>query len=246
MKLSDFELSAYDFIAIMLPGSLSLAEIGVTTKGFFPFWEWASNLSISGGIFAALFAFGGGQLVSQAAYELSILIFRGRGIRGGRDRYWMKNAEAICSKLISSYDIDIQPTNDQDTCDRAFNHCQTIIGASFEKRKVFSLVSALSLSLWFLSITAIIPTARVSYLHRHEWHQPMVSFVALTTLFGFTAFLSWRRTELYSTLADVTVFHIFEATKFATPIGDKSSHSPANYSDSSEYITTSNSSARSS
>jgi hypothetical protein len=210
MKLSDLELSAYDLVVIILPGCICIAEVGITVYGLVPFWEWASNISLSAAAILALTAFGVGHLINQAAYEFAVLLRGPRVIRRGRDIYWQKNAPMIRSRLLKVHKVET-PGGEKHVCDRTFNHCLTVIGSAFEKRKVFTLVSALSLSLWLLSVTALIPVVRIFYLRYPDWQSHIYGFLALSVMCLAGSFFAWRRCQLYSDLADVTVFHIFEA-----------------------------------
>jgi hypothetical protein len=215
VKLSDLQLTAYDFAAIILPGCICLAEVGIAIYGIRPFWIWSNSLSLSGDAIALLAAFGAGHLVSQAADECAQLIGGKRILYRARDAYWASHAEQICKKLESSCQVEISP-KEQGACDRAYDICLTIIGSGFAMRKVFSFVSGLSLSLWILSIAAAIPILITFHSNRVNWQSHLLPCSSLLLICAASSFLAWRRSQLYIDLADTTVFRIFEVSGLIT------------------------------
>ena len=210
MKLSDLELSAYDLAAIILPGAIGIAEIGITWRGLTPFWGWISQLSVAGGLVLAMSAFGLGHLISQAALEGATVCGKFRTHHRGRDKHWKLHGQRIAALLSARHAIEIDIDSPK-ASDRAFNCCLTVIGDAFEKRRVFSLVAALSLCLWLLSLFALIPAWRCIRAQQLAEEEQVISAIAAFLACGLSAALAWRRSQLYFDLADVTVFDVFEA-----------------------------------
>lgn len=230
MKLSDFELTAYDLAVIILPGISCLAEIAIFLKGFLPIWESLEHLSISVAVTLLLISFMLGHLVSQAAYELARLIAGERFYFKSRDLYWQKNQLEIKARLLSKYGVEVS-SDDSTPGDKAFNYCLTIIGKSFEKRRVFVLVSALCLSVWFLCLTAFIPASMSTFRTLQGKWTLLYRLAIDAAACGTCAILAWRRMQLYSGLADTTVFQTFMALQTSKELKDASPERQINNDD---------------
>jgi hypothetical protein len=215
VKLSDLELTAYDLAAIVLPGCIGLAEIGISARGFTPFWSWSNSISLSTGVILMLAAFGAGHLINQAAYESAMLVGGKRVLYRARDEYWRAHADRIRTKLQLFHQVEID-ISEEGASDRAFDISLTIIGSGFGMRKVFTFVSGLSLSLWLLSITATIPILRTFYPYRNDWQIHLLPCASLLLMCAASSILAWRRSQLFLYLADTTVFNIFEVSGLGT------------------------------
>lgn len=235
MKLSDLELTAYDLAVIILPGSLALAEIGISLKGFFPIWNGLEKISISLAITLLMVAFAFGHLVSQAAYELARLLAGDRFFFASRDSYWKKNHTEIRERLLDRYKLTVI-ADDQASEDKAFNYCLTILGKSFEKRRIFVLVAALSLSLWFLSLTALIPACISIFRGFHDLRSALCRSALDLVVCSLFSILAWRRMQLYSGLADITVFHTFMALQENAERTAAPRETPSEDGDEEEYM----------
>ncbi len=221
MKLTELELTAYDVAVIVIPGLVAITEISLCFGRSDHLWTFCEHLSLSGGILLAFAAFASGHIVNQAAYETAMIFAGRRFFFAARDQYWKSHGENVCNRLRSAHGIDISVL-DLASCDRAYNHCLTIIGSQFDKRKVFSLVAAFSLSLWFLALAAIFPAVVRERLYDLDTSRVVLKASLSLVGCGTAAVLMWRRSRLYTRLMDVTVFHVFEA---AVPANSTSSNS---------------------
>jgi hypothetical protein len=209
VDLSKLKIDVYDFLGILLPGLIPIAESWILLRGWGAF---VRSMSVIGGTSLTLllvFAFGIGHLVQELS-DVTIQWTKGPRYKyKARDTFWQSDESKTVKELIKKLGHELP------SVDAAYDFCLTLVSEHFHKRDIFIATSDLSRSFVAMCCLAFFPAAKIAF-----WRQTTLSFRCLefgaeAALLVVIAALSWRRMLRYRYLADVTVFRVLPAVPFS-------------------------------
>jgi hypothetical protein len=207
MEISKLKLEIYDFLGIIIPGLMLLAESLILVQGWPLFIESMNRINGIELTLLILFSFGIGNIVQEFGDVTMKLLNGKRYARVPRDNFWHSNeARLVKSAIKKESDLDIE------VVDTAFDYCLTRIKDRFPKRDLFVAVSDMCRSLLVLSLLAILPVARIAFFGQQPLRCPLPTFLGLTSLLAVVGALAWMRMSRFRVLSEVTVFHVYLAT----------------------------------
>jgi hypothetical protein len=207
VDLSKLKLDVYDFLGIILPGLIAIAEGWIFFRGWNSF---AQSMSHIGGTSLALllvFAFGIGHLVQELS-DVAIQWIKGPRYKyRARDKFWHSQESKPVKELIAK-----ELGHEIGSVDDAYDFCLTSVSEhSFQKRDIFIATSDLSRSFVAMCFIALIPAAKITFCRTQELSVRSLEFAGEVALLAVVAMLSWRRMMRYRYLADVTAFRVYPA-----------------------------------
>jgi hypothetical protein len=207
VDFSKLKLDVYDFLGIILPGLVAVAEGWILLRGWDAFVESMAHISGTSLTLLLVFAFGVGHLVQELA-ETAIRWLKGpRYLCRARDTYWKAEESESVKKAIRK-DLGHEITN----VDAAYDFCLTKIRGHFDKRDIFVATSDLSRSFVAMGFLALIPAAKIAFWDNGRSLERSLEIVGLeATLLAVIVTLAWRRMMRFRSLADITVFRVYPA-----------------------------------
>lgn len=207
MDLSKLKLDVYDFLGIILPGLVAVAEGWILLRGWDAFVQAASHISGTSLTLLLVFAFGVGHLVQELS-EAAIRWVKGpRYLCRARDNYWLDEESEPLKKAIKK-ELGHEPSN----VDEAYDFCLTKIQGHFDKRDIFVATSDLSRSLVAMGFLALIPAAKIAFWDAGKSLKLSLEIAGVEiALLALIVTLAWRRMMRFRVLADVTVFRVYPA-----------------------------------
>ena len=206
MDLSKLKLDVYDFLGIILPGLVAIAEGWIFLRGWDAFIVSMSHISGTSLTLLLVFAFGVGHLVQELS-DVAIQWIRGPRYKyRARDEFWKSHESKIVKESIA-----MELGCEVASVDAAYDFCLTKVSEHFQKRDIFIATSDLSRSFVAMCFVAVIPSAKMAFWQAGALPVRSLKFAAEVALLAVIAMLSWRRMMRYRYLADVTVFRIYPA-----------------------------------
>ena len=204
MDLSKLKLDIYDFLGIILPGLLAIAEAWILLRGWAAFVFSMTHISGTGLTLLLVFAFGIGHIVQEFG-DFVIRFLKGeRYLRKGRDEFWKTDeAELVRHAIKLEFGRDIP------SVDGAYDYCLTKLKGQFAKRDIFVATSDLCRSLLVLSFLGIAPAFRIAILNSSPPRRSLAFFALAVVTLMIVAALAWRRMNRYSRLSEVTGFRAY-------------------------------------
>ncbi len=207
MDLSKLKLDVYDFLGIILPGLVGVAEGWILLRGWDAFIQSMSHISGTSLTLLLVFAFGVGHLVQELA-DTAIRWAKGsRYLCRARDNYWRGEESEPVKKALRK-ELGHEPAN----VDEAYDFCLTKVRGHFDKRDIFLATSDLSRSFVAMSFLAVIPAAKIAFW---DIAKPLTKSLEIAgmeiALLAVFVTLSWRRMMRFRSLADITVFRVYPA-----------------------------------
>ena len=224
MEISKLKLEIYDFLGVIIPGLLILAEGMILLRGWPDFVASVGHVGGIGLTFLVLLAFGIGNLVQELGHITIRTIQKARRTQTGRERYWKTKEGDLVKEAIkneSAFEIDL--------ADTAYDYCLTRIKNRFQKRDLFVAISDMCRSFVVLSVLGLAPSVRVTF---HDLHS-IGMFLALFFLLLVIAILSWNRMVRFRELSESTVFRVYLAVQFEDSEARKQLEAKPNDSNSS-------------
>jgi hypothetical protein len=218
VDLSKLKLDLYDFIGIILPGLIVVAEGWVFLRGWDAFVRSMNNISGTSLTLLLVFAFGIGHLVQELS-DVSIQWIKGSRYKyRARDAFWKSHESKTVKELISK-ELGCEVAS----VDAAYDFCLTRVSEHFQKRDIFIATSDLSRSFVAMCFVALIPAAKIAFWQAEELQKRSLEFAGEVALLAVIAALSWRRMMRFRYLADVTVFRVFPALASTSQADGKAS-----------------------
>jgi hypothetical protein len=206
VDLSKLKLDVYDFLGIILPGLIAVAEGWVFLRGWDAFARSMSSISGTSLTLLLVFTFGVGHLVQELS-DVSIQWVKGSRYKyRARDAFWKSHESKTIKELISK-ELGCEVAS----VDAAYDFCLTRVSEHFQKRDIFIATSDLSRSFVALCFVALIPAAKIALWQTAGLWVRSLEFAGEVALLAVIAPLSWRRMMRFRYLADVTVFRVFPA-----------------------------------
>jgi hypothetical protein len=206
LDLSKLKLDVYDFLGIILPGLVAIAEGWIFLRGWDAFIVSISHIGGTTLTLLLVFAFGIGHLVQELS-DLAIQWIKGPRYKYlARDNFWHSQESKTVKELIAK-----ELGHDITSVDEAYDFCLTRVSEHFQKRDIFIATSDLSRSFVAMCFVALIPSAKITFLQMAPLKVQCLEFAAEVALLAVIAMLSWRRMMRYRYLADVTVFRVYPA-----------------------------------
>jgi hypothetical protein len=207
VDLSKLKLDVYDFLGIILPGLVAIAQGWIFLRGWDAFVLSMSDIKGTSMTLLLVFAFGIGHLVQELA-DAAIRWTKGPRYKyRARDKFWRHEESKAAKELIRK-----ELGHEIVSVDAAYDFCLTKIRGHFEKRDIFIATSDLSRSFVAMCFLGLIPAAKIAF-----WEVgPPVKLslevaAAEIAVLSIVATLAWRRMMRYRELADVTVFRVYPA-----------------------------------
>jgi hypothetical protein len=207
VDLSKLKLDVYDFLGIILPGLVAVAEGWVFLRGWDAFIGSMSHISGTSLTLLLVFAFGVGHLVQELA-DTAVRWAKGpRYLCRARDNYWRGQESEPVKKTIRK-ELGHEPAN----VDEAYDFCLTKVRGHFDKRDIFLATSDLSRSLVAMSFLAVIPAAKIAFWGIAKPLKLSLEIAGVeVALLAVIVTLAWRRMTRFRALADITVFRVYPA-----------------------------------
>jgi hypothetical protein len=206
VDLSKLKLDVYDFLGIILPGLVAIAEGWIFVRGWDAFILSMSHIGGTSLTLLLVFAFGVGHLVQELS-DVAIQWLKGPRYKyRARDNFWHSKESKTAKELIAN-----ELGHEVASVDDAYDFCLTRVSEHFQKRDIFIATSDLSRSFVAMCFVALIPSAKIVFWQTAELRVRSLEFAAVVALLGVIAMLSWRRMMRYRYLADVTVFRVYPA-----------------------------------
>ena len=206
MDLSKLKLDVYDFLGIILPGLVAIAEGWIFLRGWAAFIVSTSHIGGTTLTLLLVFAFGIGHLVQELS-DLAIQWIKGPRYKYlARDNFWHSQESKTVKELIAN-----ELGHEAASVDAAYDFCLTRVSEHFQKRDIFIATSDLSRSFVAMCFVALIPSAKIAFWQTAVLRVRCLEFAAEVGLLAVIAMLSWRRMMRYRYLADVTVFRVYPA-----------------------------------
>jgi hypothetical protein len=216
VDFSKLKLDVYDFLGIILPGLIAIAEGWVFLRGWDAFIQVTSHISGTGLTLLLVFAFGIGHLVQELS-DVTIQWIKGSRYKyRARDEFWKSDESKTVKELIAR-----EVGHEAASVDAAYDFCLTRVSEHFQKRDIFIATSDLSRSFVALSFVALIPAAKIAFWKAGELPVRCLEFTGEVALLAVIAILSWRRMMRFRYLADVVVFRSFPALASTKEAGGK-------------------------
>jgi hypothetical protein len=206
VDLSKLKLDVYDFLGIILPGLIAIAEGWIFLRGWDDFIRSMSHLSGTSLTLLLVFAFGIGHLVQELSDAAIQWIKGSRYKYRARDEFW-KSHEAKTVKETIARELGCEAPS----VDAAYDFCLTKVSEHFQKRDIFIATSDLSRAFVAMCFVALIPAVKIAFWQAGTLPVRSSKFAAELVLLAVIAMLSWRRMMRYRYLADVTVFRVYPA-----------------------------------
>lgn len=207
MDFSKLKLDVYDFLGIILPGLVAVAEGWIFLRGWDAFIQSMSHISGTSLTLLLVFAFGVGHLVQELAEAVIRLAKGPRYLCRARDNYWLSKESESAKKAIRK-ELGHEPNN----VDEAYDFCLTKIQGHFEKRDIFVATADLSRSFVAMGFLALIPAAKIAFW---DIGKPLTLSLEIAVgeaaLLAVIVALAWRRMMRFRALADITVFRVYPA-----------------------------------
>jgi hypothetical protein len=204
LDLSKLKLDIYDFLAIILPGLLAVAESWILLRGWTAFVFSMSHMSGTGLTLLLVFAFGIGHIVQELGDFVIQFVKGERYLRKARDEFWKTDDGKIVRHAIK-----LEFGHDIHSVDDAYDYCLTRLKGHFDKRDIFVATSDLCRSLIVLSVLAIAPACRIAFCNADPLRRSFAVFASVLVFLSIVAALAWRRMDRYSKLSQVTVFRAY-------------------------------------
>jgi len=207
VDLSKLKLDVYDFLGIILPGLVAVAEGWILLRGWDAFIQSISHISGSSLTLLLVFVFGVGHLVQELAEAVIRLAKGPRYLCRARDNYWRGEESEPVKKAIRK-ELGHEPTN----VDEAYDFCLTKISGHFDKRDIFIATSDLSRSFVAMGFLAAIPAAKIAFWGIAKPLKLSLEIAGMeVALLVVIVILAWRRMMRFRALADITVFRVYSA-----------------------------------
>src|SRR5271154_1050013 len=158
MDLSKLKLDVYDFLGIILPGLVAIAEGWIFLRGWDAFVGSMSGIKGTSLTLLLVFAFGIGHLVQELADAAIRWIKGDRYMCRARDKFWHHEESKAAKELIRRV-LGHEIT----TVDAAYDFCLTKIHGHFEKRDIFVATSDLSRSFVAMCFLGLIPASKIAF-----------------------------------------------------------------------------------
>jgi hypothetical protein len=206
VDLSKLKLDVYDFLGIILPGLIAIAEGWIFLRGWDAFAQSISHIGGTSLTLLLVFAFGIGHLVQELS-DVTIQWIKGPRYKyRARDKFWHSQESKTVKELIAK-----ELGREIGSVDDAYDFCLTKVSEHFQKRDIFIATSDLSRSFVAMCFIALIPAAKITFWRTEELSVRSLEFAGEVVLLAVVAMLSWRRMMRYRHLADVTVFRAYPA-----------------------------------
>jgi hypothetical protein len=216
VDLSKLKLDVYDFLGIILPGLIAVAEGWILLRGWAAFVWSMSHIGGTSLTLLLVFAFGIGHLVQELSDALIQWMKGPRYKFRARDTFWESDESKTVKELIAK-EIGCEVAS----VDAAYDFCLTRVIEHFQKRDIFIATSDLSRSFVALCFVALIPAAKITFSQSVAVWLRSSEFAGEVLLLAVIAALSWRRMVRFRWVADVTVFRVFPAVKAKTETDSK-------------------------
>jgi hypothetical protein len=204
LDLSKLKLDIYDFLGIILPGLIAVAEGWILLRGWDDFIASFGHISGIGLTLLLVFAFGVGHLVQEFGDVLIKWLKGKRYLRKSRDAFWTTDEAKVVKHAIK-----VEFGHEIPSVDAAYDFCLTKLKGHFDKRDIFVATSDLCRSLIVLSLLGIAPAGRIAF---HDITPPLSGLetftIALVVLL-VVVLLAWRRMIRFRELSEVTVFRAY-------------------------------------
>jgi hypothetical protein len=206
VDLSKLKLDVYDFLGIILPGLVAIAEGWIFLRGWDAFIVSMSHIGGTSLTLLVVFAFGFGHLVQELS-DVAIQWIKGPRYKyRARDSFWRSPESKTAKELIAN-----ELGHEIGSVDDAYDFCLTRVSEHFQKRDIFIATSDLSRSFVAMCFVALIPSVKIAFWQAGALPVRSLKFAAEVALLAVIAMLSWRRMTRYRYLADVTVFRVYPA-----------------------------------
>ena len=206
MDLSKLKLDVYDFIGIILPGLVAIAEGWILLRGWNSFILSMSRISGTSLTMLLVFAFGIGHLIQELA-DVAIRLVKGpRYLYRARDTYWQHERSRTAKELIKK-----ELGHDLASVDDAYDFCLTKVHGYFDKRDIFIATSDLSRSFVAICFLALIPASKIAFWETGPLRRSIGIAGIEVALLVLICLLAWRRMMRYRDLADTTLFRVYVA-----------------------------------
>jgi hypothetical protein len=207
VDFSKLKLDVYDFLGIILPGLIAVAEGWILLRGWDSFIESMSHISGTSLTLLLVFAFGVGHLVQELA-DTAIRLTKGpRYLLRARDKYWRgKESESVKKALRKELGHELTNVDD------AYDFCLTKVRGHFDKRDIFVATSDLSRSFVAMGFLAVIPAAKIAFWDIGKPLKLSLEIAGVElALLAVIVTLAWRRMMRFRALAEITVFRVYLA-----------------------------------
>jgi hypothetical protein len=206
VDLSKLKLDVYDFLGIILPGLIAIAEGWIFLRGWDAFARSMNHIGGASLTLLLVFAFGLGHLVQELS-DVTVQMIKGPRYKyRARDKFWHSQESKTVKELIAK-----ELGHEIGSADEAYEFCLTKVSEHFQKRDIFIATSDLSRSFVAMCFIALIPAAKITFWRTEELSVRSLEFAGEVVLLAMVAMLSWRRMMRFRYLADVTVFRVYPA-----------------------------------
>jgi hypothetical protein len=204
LDFSKLKLDVYDFLGIILPGLISVAEGWILLRGWRHFVFSISHVSGAGLTLLLIFAFGVGH-IAQECGDVVVKWTKGhRYLRRSRDSFWVTEEAKVVRHVIR-----LELGHEISSVDGAYDYCLTKLKGHFDKRDIFVATSDLCRSLVVLSILGVAPAARVAFCEVGPHFRSLEAFAAMLSVLAIVTVLAWRRMVRFRELSEATVFRAY-------------------------------------
>jgi hypothetical protein len=206
MDFSKLKLEVYDLLGLVLPGLLAICQGWISLRGWHPFVVAISQISVTGLTLLLAFAFGAGNLIQEIG-DIAVKTVKGpRYFRRARDNLWKtEEAELVRHAIRRAFGRDIP------SVDAAFDYCLTKLNGRFGKRDLFVATSDLCRSFVVLSVMAIVPALRISFIDAQAFSSSYLAAGILLVMLVSVSMVAWRRMYRFRELSETTVFRAYLA-----------------------------------
>ena len=206
MDLSKLKVDVYDFLALIIPGLLAFAEIGISISGWSTFFARVAALSGTALTLILMLAFAGGHVIQEVSDAILKRIRGPRFFKGSRDAFWKTpEASSVKERIFGESGARLEAV------DSAFEYCLAKVQVTFPKRDVFLATSDLCRALALLLLFSLVPLWRTVYCFNANLLHKHVLFGLLTVLFALLSWMSWRRMVRFREFTDAPVFRSYLA-----------------------------------
>lgn len=206
LDLSKLKVDVYDFLGIILPGLLAIAEGWILLRGWNSFVDSMTHLSGLELTLLLVFAFGVGHLVQELG-DVFVQVIRGKGhLHKSRHKFWRTEEAQIVKQTI-----ELELGHEISSVDGAYDYCLTRLNGRFEKRGIFVATSDLSRSLVALSLLSLVPVCRIAFHDVTSLHRSLAIIAMTIACVSAISSLSWRRMNRYRDFSEATVFRAYLA-----------------------------------
>jgi hypothetical protein len=204
VNLSNIKIGIYEFLGLVIPGTLLLCEGWVFVRGWPRFTRGVSGLTAVSFTLLLITSFLLGHFVQELADASLKRLCGERFFKKGRDELWASaEAEPVKSAIWTESGLALG------NVDAAFDYCLTRSGDAFSRRDVFLATSDLSRSFLVLAAFGVAPACRLAFDRADSGHAFILVLGCYLALLGLAARLAWIRMVRFRRFSESGVFRSY-------------------------------------